>query len=130
MTLVLDASAAVELLLRTPRGAQVEAHLADQLVAIPDLLDVEVCSALARLERKGEVTGAEGDEAVRRLGRLPARRIGAGLLRDRAWAMRDRVRVADAFYVAAASVVSGALLTCDARLARASLTNVSITLVR
>jgi len=130
MTLVLDASAAVELLLRTPRGVQVEAHLADQLVTAPDLLDVEVCSALARLVRSGNVTGCEADDAVHRLGRLPARRIGAELLRDTAWALRDRVRIADGFYVAAASRLTASLLTCDARLARASLTGIAIILVR
>ncbi|MBA3523338.1 MAG: type II toxin-antitoxin system VapC family toxin [Geodermatophilaceae bacterium] len=130
MTLVLDASAAVELLLRTPKGLAVQAHVRDGLVVAPDLLDVETCSALARLERAGSITRAESDAAAHRLGRLPARRMPAVTLLAVAWSLRDRVRIADAFYVAAAIGLGASLLTCDARLGRAPLENLTVTLVR
>lgn len=128
--LVLDASAAVDLLLRTPRGSRVAHHVrADDLVA-PELLDVEVCSAVARLQRAGTVERTAADAAVRRLATLPVRRIPHRLLLTAAWALRDRVRVADAFYVACASMTAGTLLTCDARLSAASLPDVAVTVVR
>lgn len=130
MTVVLDASAVVELLLRTPTGLLVARHLDDVAVMAPDLLDVEVCSALARLERSGVITPTDAGDAVLRLGRLPVPRIACELLRDRAWALRDRVRVADAFYVATAALLRGSLLTCDARLARAPLPSIAVTLIR
>lgn len=131
MTVVLDASAAVELLLRTPRGRRVERHLTDDLVTAPELLDVEVCSAMARLERSGDVDRMAADDAVRRLGALPVTRISHDLIRATAWSLRDRVRVADAYYVATARAVGGGtLLTCDVRLSRASLADVTLTVVR
>ena len=51
--LVLDASAAVELLLGTDRRRTVAARLRDELVVSPEHLDVEVASAAACLEREG-----------------------------------------------------------------------------
>jgi predicted nucleic acid-binding protein len=128
--LVLDASAAVDLLLRSPRGRRVAEQLRSGDVAAPELIDVEVCSALARLQRGGAVTAVEADTAVRRLAAMPVRRLQHLLVLPVAWSLRDRVRVADAFYVACAHVTSGALVTCDARLAAAPLPGVPVTLVR
>ena len=50
---VLDASAAVELLLRTPAGSRAQAALRGQQVAVPAHFDAEVFSALGRLVRAG-----------------------------------------------------------------------------
>lgn len=131
MTLVLDASAAVDLLLRTPRGSRVAEHVArDEDVVSPELLDVEVCSALARLARGGHVPAADADRAADRLGLLPVQRITHRVLLGPAWRLRMAVRVADAFYVACAEVAGGAVLTADARLARAALPGTSVTLVQ
>lgn len=128
--LVLDASATVDLLLRTPRGGRVATRLQGADVCAPELLDVEVCSALARLQRAGEVAAADAGDAVRRLVGMPADRIPHALLVARAWQLRNRVRVADAFYVGCAELMSAALITADARLARAALPGVVITLVQ
>ena len=128
--LVLDASAAVDLLVQTRRGQLVAQHLRGQDVTAPDLLDVEVCSAVARLERAGDLVQRDADSAIRRLSTMPVRRLPCVQLLPTAWRLRDRVRVADAFYVACASITGGVLLTCDARLAAAPLPGLSITLVR
>lgn len=131
MTLVLDASAAVDLLLRTPRGVRVAAHLArDDDVVSPELLDVEVCSAVARLVRGRHVPAPDAVRAVERLRLIPMQRVTHRMLLARAWGLRESVRVADAFYVACAELVGGAVLTADARLARAPLPGVSVTLVQ
>lgn len=127
--LVLDASAAVELLLDTRRGRLVGRHLVKEEAVAPELLDVEVCSALARLQRSGLLTGPEADALVGELTELPVQRIPHEPLLRTAWSLRERVRLADAFYVACAPLVHAAVLTCDARLARAPLPGIRVTVV-
>jgi len=129
VTLVLDASAAVELVLGTTRGRSVGARITPDLVC-PELLDAEVLSALARLVRAKQVTEQTADIAAAAVARLPATRLSHLVLSERAWALRDRVRVADAFYAACAAVLAAPLLTCDARLAAAPLPGVDVLLVR
>lgn len=126
---VLDASAAVDLLLRTPRGGRVAARLEGSDLCAPELFDVEVCSALARLQRAGEVAADDADDAVRRLATMPADRIPNAMVLARAWQLRARVRVTDAFYVGCAELMSAALVTADGRLARAALPGLTVTLV-
>lgn len=130
MTLVLDASAALELVLVTPRGRRVMEALEQQDLVAPELVDAECASALARLERAGQVTPEEADRAVRDFRRLPFARVSHLFLTERAWALRDRVRVADAFYVACSELVRAPLLTCDRRLAAAALPGVPVLLVQ
>jgi len=127
--LVLDASAAVELLLGTDRGRRVAAHLRDELVVSPELLDVEVASAAARLERQAVLDRAGADEVVELLAGLPVDRVPHELLLPRAWALRGSLRLADAFYVACAQACSAVLLTCDARLARGLNGSAAVTIV-
>lgn len=95
----------------------------------PELLDVEVASATARLERTGALAPQDADEILERLAQLPVERVPHRMLLAPAWGLRHHVRVADAFYVACAQLTSGALLTCDARLARAPLGTVPVTVV-
>ena len=125
--LVLDASAAVDLLARTTRGTQVAEQLAADDVAAPELLDVEVLSGLWRLVRAGELTEAAAHTAAARLGTMPVLRIRHHLLSEQAWALRHRVRIADSFYVGCARLVGGVLITTDRRLALPPLPGVSVT---
>ena len=127
--LVLDASAVVDLLLRNPRGLRVAQQLDDGLVA-PELLDVEVTSALARLVRADRVSEPEARSALGRLVRLPARRVSAAPLGPRVWELRESLRIADAFYVACAAMLGLPLLTTDARLGAAAVPGVTVTVVR
>jgi predicted nucleic acid-binding protein len=127
--IVLDASAAVELLAGSAVGRRVGSLLRVDDVVAPELLDVEATSALARLVRAGAVTDESASTRVRALHRMPVTRIPHRPLLDRAWQLRDRVRTSDAFYVACAELVDGSLLTTDARLGRAALTGVTITVV-
>ena len=87
--LVLDASAAVDLLLRTPRGRAVAAHVRAGEVIAPEVLDVEVCSAIARLQRSDALTSAEADGAVQRMASLPVRRLAHAPLLPVVWRLRD-----------------------------------------
>lgn len=128
--LVLDASAAIELLLDTRRGRRVAAAVSSGQVVAPELLDIEACSALARLERTGALGRVDADRLVEELASLPVERFPHAVLVQTAWGLRDRVRVADAFYVACATVAGAPLLTCDRRLSRAALVGVTVTLVQ
>ena len=125
--LVLDASAAIDLLARTTRGGRVADHMARDDVAAPELLDVEVLSALWRLVRAGELTEAAATTAAARLRAMPVLRVRHELLTEQAWALRHRVRIADAFYLGCARFLGGTLITTDGWLARAPLPGLSVT---
>lgn len=127
--LVMDASAAVDLVARLPRGQGVQTRVAGQQLAAPELLDVEVISTLARLERAGDLTVAEANAAVSGFRRLPVSRLSHRLLVSDAWRMRHRLRVANACYVACARLLDAPLLTTDARLSGAQVSGVSVILV-
>lgn len=128
--LVLDASAAIELLLDTARGRRVAAVLPTEEVLAPELLDVEVCSALARLERAGALPRPDADQLVGELPSLPVERVSHAALVPAAWSLRDRVSVADSFYVACAVLVGAPVLTCDRRLSAAPLVGVTVMVVQ
>lgn len=120
---VLDASAVIDLLVRSDDGERVRRRLADDidatLVTVAHL-DAEVFSGLARLHRARELAADEVDELLQRLARLDVRRIPiGGALLDAAWRMRDNIAARDALYVAAARDLDCGLLTSDQRLARA-----------
>ena len=118
--IVLDASAAVELLLATPAGEVVESHVTrrDQIVSVPHLMSVEVTHALRRLTRTGEVDDLEARQALAVLPELPVFRWPHEPLLSRAWDLRHSLSSYDAIYVALAERLGAVLLTADARLQR------------
>jgi predicted nucleic acid-binding protein len=75
------------------------------------------------------LTARAAAAAVQELADLPLTKVEDEVLLDRAWALRQRVRISDAFYVACAQLLEAPLVTADARLARAGLTGVTIHLV-
>lgn len=119
MTLVVDASALVDVLLGGARGRAGREAMAGEALVAPAHVDAEVLSALGRLHRADALDAARVDTALRRLATLPMeRRPLASLLAD-AWALRDNVRMTDALYVALAVDLDAPLLTSDHRLVRA-----------
>lgn len=118
--IVLDASAAVDLLLRNEAGEWVRERVTGSELHTVAHVDAEVFSALARLHRTGEIATEAVGARLRLLASLDARRapIDAGLLAQ-AWAMRENIAARDALYVALARVLGARLLTTDQRLARA-----------
>ncbi|MGH8893691.1 MAG: type II toxin-antitoxin system VapC family toxin [Actinomycetes bacterium] len=128
--IVLDASAAVDLLLRNAVGRRVQELFArDELVLAPELIYVEVVSAMTRLVRAGTLADRDAVARINLLHRMPIRRLPHRPLVRRVWELHDRVRISDGFYVACAELVGGALLTTDQRLGRAALPGVTITVV-
>jgi predicted nucleic acid-binding protein len=122
--LVIDASAATELLLGRPAAAAIAGHLAehDHDLHAPHLVDIEVLSAVRRLVASGDATPDRGDAAVADLLDLPLARYPHDILLPRIWSLRENFSPYDAAYVALAEGLADEgvpLLTTDARLARA-----------
>ena len=122
--LVVDASALTELVLGRRAGDVVGEHFAGYGFALhaPHLVDVEVLSALRRLVACGEATAERAREAIADLLDLPIERYPHDVLVPRIWQLRENFSAYDASYVALAEGVADepvALLTADARLARA-----------
>lgn len=119
--IVLDASAAVDLLLGTDRAAEVLARLRSVSEAhAPELIDPEVIAVVRRWTLRGWLPVQQGDRAVDELGELALVRHRHVVLRRRAWELRDRCSAYDACYLALAETLGADLLTTDARLGRAA----------
>lgn len=129
--IVPDASAIVEVLLRSPAAAAVEAHLfrAGEALHAPHLIDVEVMHALRRYEGSGVISEARGREALRDLSDLPLARYPHTLLMSRVWDLRRNLTAYDATYVALAEALGATLVTRDSGLASAPGHRVRIILV-
>ena len=117
--MVLDASAALELLLGTTRGTVLRARLSREPTPLcaPHLLDVEVAHVLRRYERAGELSGARAGQALADLEALPLTRYPHTRLLGRMWELRANLTGYDAAYVALAELLGFPLLTCDGKLA-------------
>ena len=118
---VVDASAVVEMLLRTPLGERCSDRLLTEGEALcaPHLLDIEVAQVLRRFAERGELTSERGSQALRDLADLPVSRYPHGPLLERVWELRHSVSAYDAVYVALAEALDAPLVTCDGRVARA-----------
>jgi predicted nucleic acid-binding protein len=126
---VLDASAAIELLLRTPAGAQVEGALRGRRVVVPAHFDAEVFSALGRLVRQGSLAEGLVEPILAELARAPFLRLDLQPLLIAAWALRHNLALRDALYVVLARRLGARLVTADARLAKAPALGVAVALV-
>lgn len=117
---VVDASAAVEYLLRTPLGLTLAEMIEGASLAAPELLDAEVLSVLRRAVLRGHLDEARALMAIDDLMQWPLKRIPHRALAPLAWQHYRNVSAYDAFYVAAARALDMSLMTADGRLSRVS----------
>jgi predicted nucleic acid-binding protein len=119
--IVIDASALLEVLLRTPAAGEVEKWLFDpsQTLHAPHLLDVEVAQVIRRYAANGEIDSDRGRAAVADLADFPLHRYPHDVLLPRIWELRNNLTAYDAVYVALAEALDAPLLTRDRRLAAA-----------
>ncbi|HEU5018512.1 MAG TPA: type II toxin-antitoxin system VapC family toxin [Pseudolabrys sp.] len=129
--IVVDASALLEVLLRTPAAQAVEPHLFKerQTLHAPHLLDAEVAHVLRRYASVGEIDEERGSEALADLTDFPIRRYPHDFLLRRVWGLRSNFTAYEAIYVALAEALNAPLLTRDQRLATAIRRHIDIELV-
>jgi predicted nucleic acid-binding protein len=112
---VVDASAVIEL-----ASAETLVLAAHELLA-PTLLRSQVLSMLHEAVKRGDLPADVARERLARIGKLPIRLLGDGVLRRRAWEIADRLGWASTYnaeYVALTQLQADALVTLDAELAR------------
>jgi len=119
--IVLDASAVLEVLLRTPAAALLEERLFDptQTLHVPHLIDVEVAQVLRRYTISGEADPERCRMALADLMGLPLTRYPHDFLLPRVWELRNNLTAYDAVYIALAEALDAPLLTRDQRLSNA-----------
>jgi predicted nucleic acid-binding protein len=120
--IVVDASAVVEVLLRTEDAPDIERRFfADrQPLNAPHLLDIEVAQVVRRYEMNGDIDAERGRMALADLADFPIRRYPHEFLLSRVWSLRKNLTAYDATYVALAEALGVSLVTRDRRLANAS----------
>ena len=89
--LVIDASAATELLLARPSADGVAHHITEHGPDLhaPHLIDIEVMSAVRWLVASGHAPPQRGEEAVADLLDLPLARYSHDILLPRIWELRN-----------------------------------------
>jgi predicted nucleic acid-binding protein len=119
--IVADASAILEMLLRTDTGYAVEERLfrVGETIHAPALIDLEVAQVLRRYVARTEMTPARAKAAIGLMIAFPMQRYTHEPFLSRIWELRDNLTAYDGAYVALAEALQAPLLTCDARLAHA-----------
>jgi predicted nucleic acid-binding protein len=129
--IVVDASAMIEVLLRAPAAAAIDARLFEpgETMHAPHLLDVEVAQVIRRYVANGDIDANRGREALDDLADLRLRRYPHDVLLPRIWELRHNLTAYDAAYVALAEALEAPLLTRDRRLAAAASVRARVELI-
>lgn len=112
---VVDASAVLYL-----ASEEIDVASEHQLLA-PTLLRSQALSALHEAVQRGEIQADVARDRLARIGKMPIRLLGDGVLRRRAWDLADKLgweSTYDAEYLALTQLQADAFVTMDADLAR------------
>lgn len=120
--IVLDASATLDWLLRTPAGLKIEQRIyaPPQSVHAPHLLDLEVAQVLRRFVRERVISAPRAESAIGDLVDTRITRYPHRLLLPRVWQLRHNLTAYDAIYVALAELLNAPLVTRDRKIGTAS----------
>lgn len=129
--IVLDPSAAVDRMLQTVAGQQIEKRifLQNESLHAPHLLDLELAQVLRRLVRERVVSVHRADQAIHDLLDLRITRYPHFVLLPRIWQLRDTFSAYDAAYGVLAEKLGATLITRDRRLASASGQDATVELI-
>ncbi len=118
---MLDASAAIDWLLQTGPGKQIENRIYSRGESLhaPHLLDVEVAQVLRRLVRESAVSAPRADQALQDLLSLRVTRYPHLPFLPEIWRLRHNLSAYDAAYFVLAEQLGATLITRDRRLASA-----------
>lgn len=115
--IVVDASALVTVLADDGAdGRRLRARIASERLAAPEVIDLEVVSAVRRLCAAGRMDVDRAEAAIDDLQALPVQRISHRRLLRRCWELRENATVYDAAYIALAESLRATLVTGDRRL--------------
>ncbi len=113
--IVVDASLIIEISLATPDGRRIlkQIRAEEDVLAAPELIDLEVLQVLRRFSRRkpGDLAQAEGAIAI--FNGLPIERFTHAPLQARTWSLRDNLTAYDAAYFALAELLEAPLWTRD-----------------
>lgn len=116
---MLDASAALELVLRTLAGESVAERISaqEETLHAPHLIDLEVAQVLRRFEDSRTMSPVRAREALDDFASLEITRYPHEVFLSRIWDLRKNATAYDAAYLALAEALGAPLLTADSRLA-------------
>jgi predicted nucleic acid-binding protein len=100
-------------------GDRARERLRGEALLAPEVIDLEVTSAVRTAWRKGGLDDRRAALALGDLEALALRRVSHRHLLPRVWELRGNVTSYDAAYVALAEVMECPLVTADAKLANA-----------
>ena len=113
--IIVDASLIIDVSLATPDGRRIQSQLraGDDLLAAPELIDLEVLQVLRRLALRGIIDAEQADGAIGIFEGLPIERISHAPLCASIWALRGNLTAYDAAYFALAALLDAPLWTRD-----------------
>ena len=117
--IVVDASALIEVLIRSQAASSLEHRLFSESLNAPHLIDVEITHVVRRLVAINQIDEARARSALAALVDIPLRRYPQTRLVPRIWDLRRNLTPYDAAYVSLAEALGAPLVTRDARLAGA-----------
>jgi predicted nucleic acid-binding protein len=118
--IIVDSSAVVSVLTDRATSGLLDRLVTERSLHAPDVIDVEVTHALRRLARMGRLSDDRAADARVDFTSLRLRRYRHVPLLERTWELRHALSAYDGVYVALAEALGAPLVTCDARLARAT----------
>ena len=124
--IVVDASAVVELLTDLGSASRLHERVMGETLIAPDVLPIEVASALRGLTLDGHLGDPALDVAIDDLLRLPIELHASLPLIPRLLTLRHNFSACEASYIALAEAFRCPLLTLDRRLANAARTHCDV----
>ena len=119
--IVIDASAMLDVLLRTPAAGAIEDRIfaSGETLHAPHLLDLEVAQVLRRFTISGTMRADQGLSALEYLRDFRITRYAHTIFLPRIWELRANMTAYDAAFVALAESLGATLLTRDRKLSKA-----------
>lgn len=116
---VVDASVAVEFVLKTPLGVNIDRLIQNYELFAPELFDLEVLSTLRNLALRGDISNEVALSAIGELEKMSVERTSHERLSRLIWQYHRNVTIYDATYLATAKERNLEVLTADSKLSRA-----------